>query len=163
MSEERPTEHAGHDEEDGPRQRWTLTQRTYHSVIDQLVGQGQAEGAFDNLQGTGKPLQLDDESMVPEEDRVGYRMLRNAGFAPPWIELQKTIREKRAQLDTWRETKTRHWGRMSEWEQKRARIEYRDKLSELNRLIIHFNLKVPAAVGQMVLLKVDDEVARLGI
>ncbi|MCH8506396.1 MAG: DUF1992 domain-containing protein [Ectothiorhodospiraceae bacterium] len=47
---------------------------------------------MDDLPGAGKPLALDDDSMVPEHLRMAYRLLKNAGYLPP--ELQ-TIGEMR--------------------------------------------------------------------
>lgn len=59
--------------------------------IDQLVEQhiraAQEKGELSNLPGEGKPLSLDDDSLVPEELRNGYRMLKNAGFLPPELEM----------------------------------------------------------------------------
>jgi hypothetical protein len=43
------------------------------------------------LPGKGKPLRLDDESRVPEDLRVAYRVLKNAGVLPPEAELLKEI------------------------------------------------------------------------
>lgn len=43
-------------------------------------------GEFAGLPGAGKPLALDDEPLVPEDLRVAYRLLRNAGFVPPELE-----------------------------------------------------------------------------
>lgn len=46
-------------------------------------------GELDNLSGEGKPLVLDDDSHVPADLRVGYRLLKNAGCLPPEIEQRK--------------------------------------------------------------------------
>ncbi|WP_279156613.1 DUF1992 domain-containing protein [Obesumbacterium proteus] len=46
-------------------------------------------GELDNLSGEGKPLLLDDDSHVPADLRVGYRLLKNAGCLPPEIEQRK--------------------------------------------------------------------------
>ncbi|WP_145490143.1 DnaJ family domain-containing protein [Yersinia aleksiciae] len=48
--------------------------------------QALANGELDNLPGNGKPLQLDDDALVPLDLRVGYRILKNAGYLP--LELQ---------------------------------------------------------------------------
>ena len=145
-----------------PRPRQPLTQRTYHTVIDRHIAAGQAEGLFDNLPGAGKPLQLDVDTLVPEEVRVGYRMLKNAGFAPPWIELQKNIRAKHAKLETWLKRANGRWGHSNAAEQSRLRNEHREHIAELNRLILHYNLVVPPAAGQLPALRLEDELARLG-
>ena len=44
-----------------------------------------SRGDFEDLPGQGKPLNLDDDAMVPEELRTAYRMLKNAGFVPPEV------------------------------------------------------------------------------
>jgi hypothetical protein len=53
------------------------------SLVDLRVAEAIAKGEFDNLPGAGKPLELDDDSHVPEEERAAYRLLKNSGFVPP--------------------------------------------------------------------------------
>jgi hypothetical protein len=53
-------------------------------------------GAFDDLPGSGRPLTLDDDRLVPEDLRMAYRILRNAGFAPPEVEARKEVAGLRA-------------------------------------------------------------------
>ena len=64
-------------------------------LIDQIaesrIEQAIARGELDHLPGRGKPLQLEDDSMIPEEYRMAYRLLKNAGLVPPEIDLQKEI------------------------------------------------------------------------
>jgi len=50
-------------------------------------------GEFDDLPGAGKPLSLDDDSAVPENLRVAYRILGNAGCLPPEQQMRQEIRE----------------------------------------------------------------------
>lgn len=75
-------------------------------LIDQwaerYIIDAQQKGELDNLPGSGKPLQLDDDSLVPPDLRAGYRLLRNAGYLP--VELQDrqealTIVELLSQLE----------------------------------------------------------------
>jgi len=53
------------------------------------ISEAQAKGEFDNLPGSGEPLILDDDSLVPPELRAGYRLLKNAGCLPPELEQRK--------------------------------------------------------------------------
>ena len=55
-------------------------------IAEQRIAEAIENGDFDNLPGAGKPLELDDDSLVPEELRLAYRILKNAGFVPPEIE-----------------------------------------------------------------------------
>jgi hypothetical protein len=67
------------------------------SLIDQLaerrIQQAMARGEFDNLPGRGKPLALENDGLVPEELRAGYRLLKNAGYLPPALQLHREIKE----------------------------------------------------------------------
>jgi hypothetical protein len=60
-------------------------------LVERKIAEAMAEGAFDHLPGAGKPLALDDDTVVPEDLRVAYRILRNAGFLPPEVESRREI------------------------------------------------------------------------
>lgn len=64
------------------------------SVVDHLAEQriteAIARGELSGLPGEGSPLPHDDAALIPEELRMAYRILRNAGFVPPEV---ATLRE----------------------------------------------------------------------
>jgi hypothetical protein len=60
-------------------------------IAEQRIREALERGEFDHLPGLGKPLQLDDDSHIPVELRVAYRILKNAGAVPPEIELHKEV------------------------------------------------------------------------
>jgi hypothetical protein len=62
-----------------------------HIIAERKIQEAQQKGEFDNLPGKGKPLQLDDDSQVPEELRLAYKILKNADCLPPELELKKDI------------------------------------------------------------------------
>ncbi|WOA53337.1 DnaJ family domain-containing protein [Dickeya solani] len=51
--------------------------------------EAQKRGELDHLPGSGKPLQLDDNSAVPAELRSAYRLMKNSGFLPPELSDRK--------------------------------------------------------------------------
>ena len=65
------------------------------NLIDQIAEQKIIEailnGDLENLPGQGQPLHMDDDSLVPEELRVAYRLLKNSGFLPPGANLRKEL------------------------------------------------------------------------
>jgi DnaJ-like protein len=63
----------------------------FQRIAEQRILEAQRAGAFDNLPGKGKPLELADLSWVPEELRIGYHVLKNAHVLPPEAELLKDI------------------------------------------------------------------------
>jgi hypothetical protein len=54
-------------------------------LADQKIAAAIEAGELAGLPGEGKPLDLDDDPLVPEDLRVAYRILRNAGFVPPEV------------------------------------------------------------------------------
>jgi hypothetical protein len=65
-------------------------------IAERRIQEALARGEFDNLPGAGRPLELDDEPLVPEEVRAIYRVLKNAGFVPPEVEALRTPRREAA-------------------------------------------------------------------
>ncbi|HEX7227924.1 MAG TPA: DUF1992 domain-containing protein [Candidatus Binatia bacterium] len=60
-------------------------------IAEERIKEAQRAGAFDNLPGKGKPLDLEDLSWVPEDLRISYLVLKNAHVLPPEAELLKDI------------------------------------------------------------------------
>ncbi len=48
-------------------------------------------GEFDNLEGRGQPLNLDDDSHIPPELRMAYKILKNADCLPPELVLRQEV------------------------------------------------------------------------
>lgn len=63
----------------------------FEKMVEERILVAQRKGDFDNLEGSGKPLNLEELAGVPEELRLSYKILKNAGCLPPEIELKKEI------------------------------------------------------------------------
>jgi hypothetical protein len=62
-------------------------------LVEQRLAEAVSRGELENLPGEGRPLQPDDDSLVPEELRAAYRILKKAGFVPPEVEALTEIGE----------------------------------------------------------------------
>ncbi|MDH5202994.1 MAG: DUF1992 domain-containing protein [Nitrospirota bacterium] len=69
-------------------------------IAERIIREAMENGEFDNLEGTGKPLNFEDETWIPEDLRIAYRILKNAGCIPPEIELRKEIINMSALINT---------------------------------------------------------------
>jgi hypothetical protein len=58
-------------------------------IAEEKIRDAMRDGVFDDLPGAGRPLALDDDRLIPEELRMAYRILKNAGCVPPEIEARK--------------------------------------------------------------------------
>jgi hypothetical protein len=131
------------------------------NLIDQIIAKAQADGLMDNLPGAGQPFKFDDDAMVPEDQRLGFRMLKSNGFAPPWIEARRDIDTEREQIASWLADTRRRWPYQGPPARAALRVAYRRKLDELQRMITNFNLKAPPGVQHLEGLRMADELAKL--
>ena len=61
------------------------------SIAERKIKEAQERGELDNLPGQGRPLELEDMRGVPEDLQMAYKVLKNAGFTPEEVALQKEI------------------------------------------------------------------------
>jgi hypothetical protein len=55
-------------------------------LVEQRIADAVARGEFSNLPGKGQPLELDDDRLIPVEQRLACRILKNAGYLPPELD-----------------------------------------------------------------------------
>ena len=158
-------------EESKPRKDW-------ESSVEKQIREAIEHGEFDNLRGKGKPLDLGENPFAPEDWRLAFKVLKDAGFAPEWIEQGKEIRNELSALATLLDSQSR-WQRerrsklksltpdkmIVEHEYLNELIEktigtYRQRATALNKLIDTFNLKVPDIALQAPRLKIEEEIER---
>jgi DnaJ homolog subfamily C member 28 len=133
--------------------------KRYFDYIDEQFQEAQARGEFDNLPGSGKPLNLDD-TLFAGDKAMAYSLLKQNGFAPPEIELAKEIRSDiegaKAKLATLRQQRNSLCARripLFDSEKRsfnhsveKAATEYDHLLRELNRKILKLNLTTPSTM-----------------
>lgn len=66
--------------------------KLFDAVAEKIILDAMENGEFDNIEGKGKPIQYDDDSMVPPDLRMGFKILKNSGHLPPEIEQEREIR-----------------------------------------------------------------------
>lgn len=67
-------------------------------IIEEKILEAIKNGEFDNLEGEGKPQNLDEYFAAPEDVRVGYSLLKSNKFVPPEVGLLKEIGELKEKL-----------------------------------------------------------------
>ena len=102
----------------------------WHFIAERKILEGMEDGAFEQLDGTGKPLDLQENPYEDPSLRMAHRILRNNGFLPDWME---ESREIEAEADRLRA------------EAQSPPPDFAARVAALNRRIDSFNLKAPAA------------------
>src|SRR5437870_465948 len=140
----------------------------WESLIDKKIHEAMEQGEFENLPGKGEPIDLSQNPFEDPEWRMAHRMLRNAGFAPAWIEERKDIDAEleaarialaRALLVLRKARNTENEeGARVRWQKKRD--SFREQVADLNRRINAWNLKAPAIAFQRKLIDAEREIER---
>ena len=71
----------------------------FEALVEQRIKEAEKNGTFDNLQGKSKPLKFEDRH-IPEDLRLAHKILKNAGFLPPEVEIKKKISQTQQLLET---------------------------------------------------------------
>jgi hypothetical protein len=66
---------------------------SFDLLAERKIEEALARGDLDSLPGAGRPLDLEDDPLVPEDVRMAYRILKNSGFVPPEVEHIRAIAE----------------------------------------------------------------------
>ncbi len=93
-------------------------------IAEERIREAMKNGDFENLPGRGKPLKLDEDVHIPSDLRMAYKILKNSGYVPEEIELQRQINSTRDLL--------KHCTDEQE--------KYR-QIQKLNLLILRMNMK----------------------
>ena len=63
----------------------------FATIAERRILEAIQEGLFDDLSLKGRPIAHEDLSAVPEELRMGYKILKNAGYLPEELQLKEEI------------------------------------------------------------------------
>jgi len=80
----------------------------FEKIVEERIRMAQKRGDFENLPGSGKPLTFQDGCFVPEELRLAYKILKNADWIPPEIELKNQIKQTEDLLAGMEETSEKY-------------------------------------------------------
>jgi hypothetical protein len=63
----------------------------FSRIAERRIMEAIENGEFDNLEGRGKPIVLEDDTWIPEDLRMAYKFLKNAGCVPPELEARNEV------------------------------------------------------------------------
>ncbi|MCU6217455.1 DUF1992 domain-containing protein [Enterobacter bugandensis] len=121
---------------------WLLDQWAERHIRD-----AQNKGDFDNLSGSGEPLELEDDSHIAPELRAGYRLLKNAGCLPPELEQRREAVELVDLLKGIRQDDHRH----KELSRRLALIELKLRQAGMSTEFLH------GEYGEILMKKINEE------
>jgi DNA polymerase/3'-5' exonuclease PolX len=70
----------------------------FNYIAERKIQEAIQNGEFDHLEGFGKPVDNSEYFKVPEEERLAYHILKNAGVVPEEIEIRKSIQQLKTEI-----------------------------------------------------------------
>lgn len=71
---------------------------SFDRIVEAIIKEAMERGEFDNLPGRGKPIDLSEYFETPEEVRLAYSVLKNAGMTSRAVDLLREIAELKQRL-----------------------------------------------------------------
>lgn len=63
----------------------------FDQLVEEQINAAMQRGEFNELPGVGKPLPTEEVILVPEEMRIAYKILKNAGMIPPELATRQAV------------------------------------------------------------------------
>src|SRR6185503_4249591 len=65
-------------------------------IAEQKIAEAERQGALRDLPGSGLPLDFGDDPLIPEDLRMAYRILKNAGLVPEEVTMLREVAQLEA-------------------------------------------------------------------
>ena len=148
----------------------TTRRRDWQSLIDEQI----AKLDLDNLPNKGQPLDLSTNPYVDPSEEPAQRLLKNAGFTLPWIDearqidadldaARQKLRSSHVEYLEMRDAQICAGHQWIEGAWEAALRVFRQDVERINKQIRDYNLKAPVASVHKFSVRVDEELARLGV
>lgn len=79
----------------------------FEKIAERKIQEAIRNGEFDNLLNRGRPIDLEEDCLVPPELRMAYRVLKNSGCIPPELEIRNEIISLRSMINSLDDNKDR--------------------------------------------------------
>ena len=158
------------------REEWSESERQaehkirmrfeFNDLIEDLIQEGKERGAFDNLRGEGKPLDLN-ANLYEGDSRLANELMKEHKLLPPWLQRRNAVR---LVIDELRLDIGRHWKRheqayrLAQDKGRRSALilswrtfcrEWEAEIVEINKKIDDFNLRRPMVGMELFKLRLE--------
>ena len=145
----------------------------WQDLIDDLIEDGRRRGLFENLAGSGRPLDLE-ENLYEGSNRLANQLMKENDLQPAWMLSRNAVA---ARIDRLRGDIGLTWQRYGQRYQEAQGADYHRALSigwdeacrrweativDLNREMTSYNLKRPSGMPEMFKLSLVEELKRAG-
>jgi len=122
----------------------------FFRITEHRIKEAYKNGEFDNLPGMGKPLPEDEFANLPEDLRMAYRIMKNAGYTQEETALKK---EMMSIQDLIRQCK-------NDKDQEELKNELNEKLLKYNSMLSKRGVKTNSSVFKNYERKIENKLLK---
>ncbi len=171
-SDEKPIESSGHDGPPAGEEHRHRMRFQYRDLVEDLIEDGRRRGLFENLPGSGRPLDLD-PNLYEGSNALANQLMKDNDVRPPWLTHRLDVSDK---IDAFRADVARTWQRYGAARDQAADAGHRaalavgwdevcrawqTKIEAINRDVDAYNLKRPRGQLELFKLRLADELKRV--
>lgn len=124
----------------------------WESAVDKAIREMMGDGKVNDLPGKGKPLQLDQDSTTPDEQRMALKIMRENEIVPEWVLQSRELEAEEAAL-------LKRIRRAAQQSAVAPQILV-DAVKAHNMKVLTFNLKVPPGINHRRQINLEREMSR---
>jgi hypothetical protein len=143
----------------------------WQDLIDERIRKVIGNGDMSWHPGAGQPLQLDDDSLVPEDERLSHKVMKDNDAVPAWMSLGFVLRDKQEKIVRRVAQFARDYVKRSreavnaasfvrEQEIRKRWLEacqrLRQEVKDYNSELLNYNLQIPPSINQMIPLNAEE-------
>ena len=171
-SDEKSAESAEHDGPPAGEEHRRRMRFQFRDLMEDLIEDGRRRGLFDNLPGSGRPLDLD-PNLYEGNNALANQLMKDNDVRPPWLTHRMDVSDK---IDAFRADVARTWQRygaardQAAGESHRAALaigwdegcrNWQTKIEAINHDVDAYNLKRPRSQLELFRLRLADELKRV--
>lgn len=149
-----------------------MANEKWQSEIERAIQDMLEEAQQQGFSGQGKPLRLDDDQYVPDDQRMAYKIMKDNDIPPEWITQGKALERKREKffdalyqavriyqddLQHAVDANARDKAK-ARWARKRASLA--EQCANYNDEVLSYNLKVPDGIPHRRTLNFERELEK---
>ena len=170
--DEKPSVNTGQDGPPAGDDHRSRMRFQFRDLMEDLIEDGRRRGLFDDLPGSGRPLDLD-PNLYEGSNALANQLMKDNDVRPPWLAHRLDVSDK---IDAFRADVARTWQRygaardQAVGDSQRAALavgwdevcrNWQAKVEAINRDIDAYNLKRPRGQLELFKLRLADELKRV--
>lgn len=150
--------------------------RKWRRLVDEQISEIIGDGNIEHLPGAGRPLDLREDSDIPDDMKLAYKIMNDNDVMPEWIMMGRDLEKEQASIERFMVQAAHDYQqRIAQAYQSGSIILERDaerrwqsaqeriinRISDYNRRVLTYNLMLPRGIAHRIPLDAKREIKQI--